>query len=75
MVQTLIVILAVTAAAAYLGWQVYRFFAPRLIPGKACGGSCCSHREPEPAAATPPAPRTQMITSDSLRARIKARQT
>jgi hypothetical protein len=73
MMQTLIVILAVAAAVAYLGWQVYRFFAPRIIAGRACGGSCCSHREPEPAQAAP-APRTQMITSDSLRARIKARQ-
>jgi hypothetical protein len=79
MVQTLIVSLIVVAAVGYLGWQVYRFFVPRVVAGRACGGSCCSHREPETpkvaaGAGAARGGRMQMITSDSLRARIKARQ-
>lgn len=71
MVQTVIVILIVAGAAAYIARQAYRFFVPRMRAGKMCGGSCCSQGE----APAPAGPRTQMITSDSLRVRIKARQT
>ncbi len=75
MMQTVIVILLVVGAAAYVALRGYRVFFPRFKAGKICGGSCCSHGDgtaPPPTA--PAGPRTQMITSDSLRARIKVRR-
>jgi hypothetical protein len=67
--QQVVVILIVAGGVAFLAYQGFRFFKPRK-GGKACGGSCCDQAAPEP----PPAGRTQMIASDDLRARVKARQ-
>lgn len=76
--QELVVIAILGGCAAWLGRQVYRFFVPRA-GGKVCGGNCCSGGDA-------PAPRSSgagsaaaekplvMISSDDLRARLKARR-
>ena len=69
--QELIVILIVVASAGWLGWQVYRYLRP-APGGKGCAGGCCDGQEAKPAQ-NPTAPRTMMISSDDLRARLKAR--
>jgi hypothetical protein len=74
MLQNVLVILIVAAAVLYAVRQLVRFFAPKLTPGKPCGGSCCSGSQPDARPASATGPRTQMISSDALRARIAARQ-
>jgi hypothetical protein len=72
-VQQLIVLLIVLACAAWLGLQVYRFFRPKP-GGKACGSCCDAGAQKKPAAAATGGPHVMMISSDDLRARVKARK-
>jgi hypothetical protein len=77
MIQEIIVILAVAGCAIWLAVQVYRFLKPR--PGKMCGGGCCdeSSAKKSPSAvasASAGGERVMMISSDDMRARIKARK-
>jgi hypothetical protein len=70
-IQQILVVLIVLACAGWLGVQAYRFFRPRP-GGKLCGGNCCDGEEKPLAAAG--REQVTMISSDDLRARIKARQ-
>jgi len=70
--QQAIVILIVSLCALWLGYQAWRYFRPKPN-GKLCAGGCCDGEEKKPAA-VPPGPRTVMISSDDLRARIQARK-
>ena len=71
MIQQIVVASLVLACAAWLGVQGYRFFRPKP-GGKLCGGGCCDGEEKKPASTG--GERVMMISSDDLRARIKARQ-
>jgi hypothetical protein len=73
--QQLIVIAVVAVCGLWLGLQVYRFFKPKP-GGKMCGGGCCDGEEKKPAAAAAAGggERVMMISSDDLRARVKARK-
>jgi len=70
-IQQILVVLIVLACAAWLGVQAYRFFSPKA-GGKLCGGNCCDGEEKP--VATAGREQMTMISSDDLRARIKARQ-
>ena len=71
--QQALVILIVAACLAWLAVLAYRHFRPK--PGsKACPGGCCvSHQKPATEDQPPQRPRTLMISSENLRARLKAR--
>jgi len=72
--QSALVILIVAACAVWLGVLAYRYF--RAKPGaQACAGGCCGghQNKPAPPPGAAPAPRTLMISSDDLRARLKVR--
>ena len=72
--QTALVILIVAACIAWLAVMAYRYLRPKP-GGKACAGGCCDGTEKSTLqSAAPAAPRTQMISSDDLRARLAARQ-
>ena len=75
MMQTIVTVLIVAMAAAWIARHIWRFWHP---PKKGCAGSCCSHGSgtgPEPEAAIPPkAGGEVMILSNDLRARVKARR-
>ena len=71
--QQTLVILIVAACVLWLGVLVFRYFRPQP-GGKACAGGCCDGQEKLPAPDSPaPAARTQMVSSEDLRARLKAR--
>lgn len=65
----------VVACLAWVSVQVYRYFRPRA-GGKACGGSCCDSaaKQPEMGNGGRSAGQVMMISSDDLRARVKARK-
>lgn len=67
-VEYVIVGLLVAGAGAYLVLQAVRHVRP--AKGKSCGGTCCSG---EPSAA-PPARGQQIVLSEDLARRAKARQ-
>jgi len=69
--QEIVVVILVLACAAWLGILAFRFFRPRPN-GKLCGGGCCDAQAPTPAPTS--GERVIMISSDDLRARVKARQ-
>ena len=71
--QELIVILIVAACALWLARQAYRYLYPRP-GGKTCGGGCCDGNAKAPASSAQPGERVMMISSDDLRARLKARK-
>ena len=73
--QQAIVIAAVCGCAWWLGYYVYRFFAPRK--GRACGGTCCDggkKQEPAKPAAAGGGGQTVFIAREDLVARVKARK-
>ena len=78
--QQVVVLLIILACVGYVGLQVYRFFRPK--PGKACGSCCDAGKKPVAAGAgnvgaaagAPRGERVMMISSDDLRARVKARK-
>ena len=77
--QQVVVILIVSACMVWLAVQGYRFLRPKA-GGKKCAGGCCDGdvmKTSVPLSAAkdsaPAAPRTVMISSDDLRARLKAR--
>jgi len=69
--QGILVIVIVLVCAAWLGLQAFRFFRPKPN-GKLCGGNCCDTGEQKPASGG--GEHVVMISSDDLRARVKARQ-
>ena len=72
MIQQTIVILIVAACGVWLGWQAFRYLRPKA-GGKMCAGGCCDGEEKKSAVAG--ASRgTMMISSDDIRARLKARK-
>lgn len=73
MIQDMVVILILGVAAGYAIWQVVKFFAPAK-KGKACGGSCCSGAAGDGAEKAASSGATQMVSSDALVARLKARR-
>jgi hypothetical protein len=70
--QQAIVILIVGACMVWLGFFSYRYFRPKA--GKGCAGGCCGGSEEPAKDDTAAAPRIQMISSDEMRARLKARR-
>jgi len=64
--QNLIVILALAASLALLGWKGYRTFFPPA--GKSCGGDCCgAGGKSQPAGEKPGKPeRIMMVRSVDL---------
>jgi hypothetical protein len=72
--QQALVIAIVAACVVWLGVLGYRYFRPK--PGATgCPGGCCGGEEKKPdPEQEAPAPRMQMISSDDMRARLKARQ-
>ena len=68
--QQAIVIVIVALCGAWLGLQAWRYLRPKT-GGKACAGGCCDGEAAKPQAT---GPRTMMISSDDLRARLKARK-
>jgi hypothetical protein len=71
MTQQIIVILILLACGTYLAFQAYRYLRPKP-GGKACGGGCCDGEEAKTPQST--TAKTIMISSDDLRARLKARK-
>jgi hypothetical protein len=76
-IQQIVTVLILLAAAVWLAWHAYRFIKPRTAGGGGCGGSCgCGH---ETAGTAPPAAdatkgQTVFLPSDDLIARLKARK-
>ncbi|HVT79273.1 MAG TPA: hypothetical protein VHM90_01340 [Phycisphaerae bacterium] len=68
--QLAIVIVIVSLCGAWLLYQGWRYFRPRAN-GKLCAGGCCDGGVKKPATVTP---HVMMISSDDLRARIRARK-
>ncbi len=68
--QQAVVILIVAACGVWLGVMAYRYFRP-TPGGGGCAGGCCDGRE-KPAQENA-GTRTMMVSSDDLRARLKAR--
>ncbi len=69
--QLALVILIVGACVVWLGFFSYRYFRPKA--GGGCAGGCCGGSE-ERAKDDAAAPPVQMISSDDMRARLKARR-
>jgi hypothetical protein len=68
--QEAIVIVLVTACFLWLAYMGYRYLRPK--PGSsACRGGCCDMSSESPPPSSPG--RTQMVSSDDLRTRLKAR--
>jgi hypothetical protein len=67
--QQAIVIMVVGLCTLWLGLQMWRYVRPKP-GGKACAGGCCDGEAKKPT----PGPRTLMISSDDLRARLQARK-
>jgi hypothetical protein len=74
MMQQLIVVLLVGLCVSWLAYQAYRYFRPKP-GGKLCGGNCCDGPAAPPPPGSSSAQRVMMISSDDLRARLKARKT
>ncbi len=75
MLQTILTISIIAAAALWVGYKLFRSFAPKSKSG--CGGSCgCGHEtgEAKPAASTPEKPQTVFFSEDDLVRRLKARR-
>jgi hypothetical protein len=75
MLQTILTIAIIAAAALWVGYRLYRSFAPKNKAG--CGGSCgCGHElgETKPTASTPKNPQTVFFSEDDLVRRLKARR-
>jgi hypothetical protein len=68
--QDAIVIILVAACFLWLAYLGYRYLRPKPN-SSACPGGCCG-TSPDPQ--SPPPSRTQMVSSDDLRARLKARK-
>ena len=69
--QLALVILIVGACVVWLGFYCYRYFRPKA--GGGCAGGCCGGQD-EPVKEDAGAPPVQMISSDDMRARLKARR-
>ncbi len=70
--QQAIVILTVGVCVVWLGVFSYRYFRPKA--GKGCAGGCCGGSEEPAKGNAAQAPRVQMISSNDMRARLKARR-
>jgi hypothetical protein len=75
MLQTILTISIIAAAALWVGYKLFRSFTPKSKSG--CGGSCgCGHETGE-ATSVPAAPQKQQtvfFSEDDLIRRLKARQ-
>jgi hypothetical protein len=69
--QTIFVILLVTACALWLAYMAYRYLKPKP-GGKLCAGGCCEGESKKPA--TDAAHRTIMVSADDLRNRLQSRK-
>jgi hypothetical protein len=71
--QHVLVIVIVGACVAWLGILGYRFFRPKA-GGNACRGGCCAGADKPVKEDGATTARMQMISSQDMRARLKARR-